>query len=114
MSDDVANPHLDKKVAFVENTHQHAKLILKLRHDGVTQWKFFRAIIAGYLDGDERIQSYIDDMKPQNKKKKAKSKQLRDKGKQKMEDFGFNDGEIEIIFDLIEEEHPELWKISTA
>ena len=73
MSDDVANPHLDKKVAFVENTHQHAKLILKLRHDGVTQSKFFRAIIAGYLDGDERIQSYIDDMKPQNKKKKASS-----------------------------------------
>jgi hypothetical protein len=47
-------------------------------------------------------------MKPQNKKKKAKSKQLRDKGKQKMEDFGLNEGEIENIFDLIEEEHPEL------
>ena len=108
MSDDVANPHLDKKVAVVENTHQHAKLILKLRHDGVTQSKFFRAIIAGYLDGDERIQSYIDDMKPQNKKKKAKSKQLRDKGKQKMEDFGLNEGEIQNILDLIEEEHPEL------
>ena len=44
MSENVANPHLDKKVAFVENTHQHAKLILKLRHDGVTQSKFFRAI----------------------------------------------------------------------
>ena len=74
MSDDVANPHLDKKVAFVENTHQHAKLILKLRHDGVTQSKFFRAMIAGYLDGDDRIQSYIDDMKPQNKKKESKIK----------------------------------------
>ena len=47
-------------------------------------------------------------MKPQNKKKKAKSKQLRNKGKQKMKDFGLNDGEIENIFDLIEEEHPEL------
>lgn len=109
MSDDVANPHLDKKVAFVENTNQHAKLILKLRHDGVTQSKFFRAMIAGYIDGDERIQSYIDDIKTQNKKKKAKSKQLRDKGKQNMKDFGLlNDGEIENIFDLIEEEHPEL------
>ena len=108
MADDVANPHLDKKVAVVENTHQHAKLILKLRHDGVTQSKFFRALISGYLDDDERIQSYIDDIKPQNKKKKAKSKQLRDKGKQKMEDFGLNEGEIQNIFDLIEEEHPEL------
>jgi hypothetical protein len=108
MSDDAANPFLNKKVAFVENTHQHAKLILKLRHDGVTQSKFFRAMIAGYIDDDERIQSYIDEIKPQNKKKKAKSKQLRDKGKQMMEDFGLKDGEIENIFDLIEEEHPEL------
>jgi len=108
MSDSVANPHLDKKVAFVENTHQHAKLILKLRHDGVTQSKFFRAIIAGYVDGDERIQSYIDEMKPQGKQKRAKSKKLRDKGEQMMKDFGLNDGEIENIFDLIEEEHPEL------
>ena len=108
MPDDAANPYLDKKVAFVENTHQHAKLILKLRHDGVTQSKFFRAIIAGYLDGDERIQSYIDDMKPQGKQKRVKSKKLRDEGKQRMKDFGLNDGEIENIFDLIEEEHPEI------
>ena len=108
MSEDVANPFLDKKVAFVENTHQHAKLILKLRHDGVTQSKFFRAMIAGYIDNDDRIQSYIDEIKPQNKKKKARSKKLRNEGKQKMEDFGLNDGEIENIFDLIEEEHPEL------
>ena len=108
MSGGVANPHLDKKVAFVENTHQHAKLILKLRHDGVTQSKFFRAIIAGYLDGDERIQSYIDEIKPQGKQKRAKSKKLRDEGRQTMKDFGLNDGEIENIFDLIEEEHPEI------
>jgi len=108
MVDDVANPHLNKKVAFVENTHQHAKLILKLRHDGVTQSKFFRAMIAGYVNDDARIQSYIDEIKPQGKQKKAKSKKLRDKGKQMMEDFGLNDGEIENIFDLIEEEHPEL------
>ena len=108
MSGDVANPHLDKKVAFVENTHQHAKLILKLRHDGVTQSKFFRAIIAGYLDGDERIQSNIDEIKPQGKQKRAKSKKLRDEGKQMMKDFGLNDGEIENIFDLIEEERPEI------
>jgi len=108
MPDDVANPHLDKKVAFVENTHQHAKLILKLRHDGVTQSKFFRAMIAGYINDDERIQSYIDEIRSQGKQKKVRSKKLRDKGKQKMKDFGLNDGEIENIFDLIEEEHPEL------
>jgi len=102
MPDDVANPHLDKKVAFVENTHQHAKLILKLRHDGVTQSKFFRAMIAGYINDDERIQSYIDEIRSQGKQKKVRSKKLRDKGKQKMKDFGLNDGEIENIFDMIE------------
>ena len=104
MAEEVANPHLDKKVAFVENTHQHATLILKLRHDGVTQSKFFRAMIAGYIDDDERIQSYIDEIKPQGKKKKGRSKKLRDEGKQMMEDFGLNDGEIENMLSQVYEE----------
>ena len=70
-----------------------------------------RAISQDLLSHGYKVIGLARDHKkfdPMNKKKKAKSKQLRDKGKQKMEDFGLNDGEIENIFDLIEEEHPEL------
>ena len=43
-----------------------------------------------------------------SKERKTKSKKLRSDGQQKINDFGFTDGEIDNIFDLIEEEHPEL------
>ena len=40
--------------------------------------------------------------------KSSKIKKLKDKGKQLMNDLAFNDNEIENIFDLIAEEHPDL------
>ena len=36
------------------------------------------------------------------------SKKLLDKGLKQIGDFGFVEGEIENIFDLIEKEHPDL------
>tara|TARA_R110000787_G_scaffold131270_1_gene243208 strand:- start:190 stop:516 length:327 start_codon:yes stop_codon:yes gene_type:complete len=99
---------LTKRIVFTENDHRHAQLVLKLKHDGMKQSQFFRSIITAYLSGDERIQSYIDEVSSLSKDRKAKSKKLRTSGEQKVRDFGFTDGEIDNIFDLIEEEHPEL------
>jgi len=110
MSDDnqVDYGNLTKKVVFTDNDHRHAKLIVRLRYDGLTQSAFFRHIISGYLQEDERIVSFIDEVKKQAKNKKSKSFRLRQNGKQLLHDMALNDGEIENIFDLISEEHPEL------
>lgn len=99
---------LTKRIVFTENDHRHAQLVLKLKHDGMKQSQFFRSIITAYLSGDERIQSYIDEVSSLSKERKTKSKKLRASGEQKARDFGFTDGEIDNLFDLIEEEHPEL------
>lgn len=99
---------LTKRVVFTENDHRHAQLVLKLKHDGLKQAQFFRSIVTGYIAGDERIQSYVEEVSSLSKERKLKSKKLRTAGKQKVADFGFTDGEIDNIFDLIEEEHPEL------
>ena len=72
------------------------------------QSDFFRNLITGYIDGDERIVSFIDDVKSQSKGKKKLSRKLRDKGAENVQDLGFSDEQIENIFDLIAEEHPEL------
>ena len=93
---------------FTENDHRHAQLVLKLKHDGLKQSQFFRSLITAYLAGDDRIQSYVDEISSLSKERKTKSKKLRSDGQQKINDFGFTDGEIDNIFDLIEEEHPEL------
>ena len=89
-------------------TSTNAVRFLKLKHDGLKQAQFFRSLVTAYIAGDERIQSYLDEVSSLSKERRSKSKKLRDIGKQKVSDFGFTDGELDNIFDLIEEEHPEL------
>lgn len=99
---------LTKQVVFTENDHRHAKLIIRLKHDGFTQASFFREIITGYIEGDERILNYIDEVKQQSKSKKAKSKKLREAGKKTFIDHGLSEQQLVDIFDIIAEESPDL------
>lgn len=99
---------LNKKIVFTENDHRHAQLIVKLKHDSIRQSEFFRSMITGYLDNDERILSYIGEFKNQSIKKRTKSKKLRDKGKQILSDSGLSNDQISDLFDMIAEEHPDL------
>lgn len=108
MSSEIDYGKLSKRIVFTENDHRHAQLVIRLKHDGLKQSEFFRSLITGYLAGDERILSYINEISSLSIKKKEKSNKLRSIGESKMKNFGFTDGEVENIFDLIEEEHPEL------
>ena len=62
----------------------------------------------GKLNKRARIQDYLDEVGGLSIKKKRQVKKLRTEGQQKLSDFALNDGEVENIFDLIAEEHPEL------
>ena len=104
MSTDISYGKLSKRIVFTENDHRHAQLVLRLKHDGLKQSEFFRSLITGYISGDERIISYINEFSNLSSQRK-KSNKLRQAGTTKMRDFGFTDGEIEDIFDLIEGEH---------
>jgi hypothetical protein len=99
---------LTKRVVFTENDHRHAKFLIKLKQDGLTQAAFFRQILSGYVEGDERIQSFVDQHKPQSKKHKKKVRQRREAGHEAILDHGFSEEQIEDLYDLIAEEHPEL------
>ena len=98
----------DKKIVFVENDHRQAQLVIKLQHEGMTQSAFFRHMITAFLNEDERIVSYIDEVKDQSKLRKAKSKRLRTTGTQSTKDLGLSDQQLVDIFDLIAKEHPDL------
>ena len=69
---------LTKRIVFTENDHRHAQLILKLKHDGLKQSEFFRSLITAYIAGDERIQSYVDEISSLSKQRKTKSKKPRE------------------------------------
>ena len=59
MSNDIEYGKLTKRVVFTENDHRHAQLTIRLKHDNLRQSDFFRSMITGYLNNDDRILSYI-------------------------------------------------------
>ena len=107
MSNEIDYGNLTKRIVFTENDHRHAKLILKLKHDGLTQSSFFRHLITAYIEDDERIQNLVDELRSR-KKHKIKSQKMRSKGKERLKDFALSSGEVENIFDVLEREFPDL------
>ena len=83
-----------------------------MEHDGFTQTEFFRCIVTGYLSKDkdlmEYVQKYKDDNKVQSKRKIKYTQKDLEKAEDLMGQFGIGDNELENIFDLIAEEHPDL------
>jgi|TARA_R110000824_G_scaffold14428_1_gene61401 hypothetical protein len=109
MSAEIDYGKLNKRIVFTENDHRHAQLVTRLRYDSLTQSDFFRSIVTGYIQGDERIAEFVDDVKQQSEKRKTKSKKLRTKGKNNIYALGLDDKQlIDDIFDTIAEEHPDL------
>ena len=70
MSEDINYGKNNKRIIFTDTDHRHAQLTLKLKDDGMTQAKFFRSIITGYLSDDDRIRSYVVDFGDLSKHKK--------------------------------------------
>lgn len=101
-----------KRIVFKVTDHEHAKLIVRLRHNALTQSEFFKAVIDAVNHDDELIlsfiQKHISEKKKMNKERIAKTNKMINKGKQAIKDFSLSDDEVEDVFDLIAEEFPEL------
>jgi len=95
-----------KKINFVINVKKHVDLRIRLRHDDLSQVKFFKAMVDGYLENDALILQYINQYKEKNNiqsiKKREKSMKLIEEGKEELDKFIFSDEELENIFDIIE------------
>ncbi len=108
MSNEINYGKNNKRIIFTDTDHRHAQLTLKLKDDGMTQAKFFRALITGYLTDDERIRNYIVDSGDLSKEKKQRNTKMRNEGKEITRDLGLSNDQVENIFDLISEEFPDL------
>ena len=100
-----------KKLMFYDSVKRQADLRVRLKFDGLNQAQFFRSIITGYLQKDERIISFINDFKKEcgvhNEKKRNETQKLIKKGQANESKFALNNNEIESIFDMLEE-HTDL------
>lgn len=101
-----------KRVAFEDTDIRHSQLKVRLDYDGLSQAQFFRALVTGYLNKDKNIISFIKNYKSDNKIQSKRNMEYIDKDDEKAEDlleqFGIKNSELEDIFDLIAEQHPDL------
>ena len=108
MAGDIKYGKKEKRIVFTDTDHRHAQLMIRLKHDGLTQSSFFRHGITGYIESDERILSFIDDISKLSKTRKQKTRKQITQGKQALQDLGLNEDQLDNIFDLIAEEYPDL------
>ena len=101
-----------KRISFMDTDKRNADLLVRLKNDGLTKTKFFRAILGGYLDRDPAIVAFVENYKLQtgcqSATKAKKVKELEERGEETMRKFGLDDRDIENIFDILEKEHPKL------
>ena len=101
-----------KKIIFKDTDVRHAQLKIRLQTDGMTQAEFFRSLISGYLNEDKHMMNYIRSYKEDNKVQSKRILGVIEKDEKASDDlmakFGIQDDELENIFDLIAEEHPDL------
>jgi len=97
---------------FTIGETQKAKFKLQLQYDSMTQVKFFKSIIDGYIEKDEDLMRYMNKFKKENhiqsneQRKKITNNIKQAKKVKKI--FSLEDDEVENIFDILEKEHPEL------
>ena len=101
-----------KRIIFNDTDVRHAQLKIRLERDGLSQAEFFRAYITAYLEKDEEIIDFIRSYKERKgiqakRSRKVIAKEDEDQNSL-MSKFGIKDEELENIFDLIAEEHPDL------
>jgi hypothetical protein len=100
-------------LSFSLNAKLHENLKIRLFYDQIkTQSEFFRYCVESYLDQDPLFMTFLDDYKinkkVQSKKRATKSKHLRESGEKMLQDLALTSSDIENIFDILEEELPEL------
>ena len=100
-------------LSFSLDSKLHENLKIRLYYDEIkTQSEFFRYCVESYLSQDKLFMAFLDDYKlnkkVQSKKRVTKSQQLRAKGEKMLQDLALTEEEVENIFDLLEEDLPEL------
>ena len=101
-----------KKIIFTIPANDKAKFKVQLQYDSLTQAKFLRGMIEGYINRDTDFMNFIAKMKGDTKvQSKAQLKKVEKnlvEMKQTKNTFALEDDEVENIFDMLEQEHPDL------
>lgn len=106
-------PETHSKLTFFLDSKLHENLKIRLYYDQIkTQSEFFRHCVESYLEQAPLFMAFLDDYKinkkVQSKTRVNKSRKLRAKGTKLMEELALTDKDVQNIFDILEEDLPEL------
>jgi len=106
-------PENHSLVSFIIDDGLHKNLKIRLFYDEIkTQSEFFRYCVESYLGQNPLFMEFLDDYKinkkVQSKKRVNGSRKLRAEGEKMLQDLALTEKDIENIFDMLEEELPEL------
>jgi len=101
------------KLTFFLDSKLHENLKIRLYYDDIkTQSEFFRVCVESYLEQSVLFMEFLDDYKinkkVQSKSKVKRSQDLRSAGQRLLQDLALSEEEVENIFDILEEDLPEL------
>ena len=100
------------KIIFRDSEYYKAQLKLKLEYDNLTQSKFFKSCVRAYINDDPSFKKWIEELLEKEKKlrphEKCARKQIEKEVEGVVANFNLEDKEVDGIFDLLEEDFPDL------
>ena len=97
-----------KQICFESNDKLHADLKIRLHYDGLKIKEFFNKTVEAYVEGNENILAFVEELKKEksiSKTKRNKMNKARQKQKETIKQFGLDKDDIESIFDILEKEN---------
>jgi len=103
----------DKKFVFYGKEEYLAEFKLRMEYHDLSMSEFLRACVEAAVGKEDIIEDFIEDYKEKKGKTKQKAarRKIRKERRQAEElvsKLGLDDSEIENIFDIIAQDHPEL------
>jgi len=99
--------NITKQICFDSLDKIHADLKIRLHYDDIKIREFFNEIVVGYLEKNEHIINFLEELKEKkqiSKRKRNKINRSNIKAKDTERKFALDASEIENIFDIIEKE----------
>ena len=101
-----------KRVRFYIKNDAHIRFKIGLQKHNISMSEFLRACCQAVSDDNPIMLDFIDHHKDasdkHSKKKSDIIKRDREKGSALLEEFGIDEADIESLFDLIADQHPEI------
>ena len=95
-------------IGFEDKDSTYAKLLIKLKHEGITKREFFRGVVSSFLEEDPTFIQYILHFKKRKNLYTHTKQKILDKERKLSynteKQMGLSKDEINDLFDMFDEE----------